>query len=101
MSVADGDSISVIALSTVASLQAFVRNTLCERDRLDPGQTPFFRTPVLRDGKVAGVLYHVDGPRMLRLSAIWSEAEHRILFYDPSGVHWLEVRLTEALEVGD
>ena len=101
MSVADGECVSVIALPTVASLQAFVRQTLCERDRLDPGQTPFFRTPVLRGSKVSGVLYHVDGPRRLRLSAIWSEPEHRILFYDPNGVRWLEVRLSEAPEVGD
>jgi hypothetical protein len=87
---------SVVALSTPESLTRFIREMLCEHDRLDPSQTPFFQTPLKRNGQPCGILYHVEGPRLLRTSAIWATDEHRILFYDSTGTRFNEIRLSES-----
>jgi hypothetical protein len=87
---------STLALPTLTGLSQFVRDTLCDRDRLDPFQTPFFRSPVKRGGKTTAMMYHVEGPRLLKSSALWVVEEHRLLFYDSTGTRFLEVHLSES-----
>ncbi len=87
---------SVLALPTRENLRRFVREMLSSRDRLDPVMTPFFQTPLSRGGKLTGVMYHLEGPRALKPSAIWVSEENRILFYDSTGNRFGEVRLTES-----
>jgi hypothetical protein len=87
---------SVLAFTAVEELAAFVHQTLCEQDALDPAQTPLFRTPLKRGGRACGVVFHVEGPRLLRTSAVWSADDDRILFYDSTGTRSREVRLSEA-----
>lgn len=94
-----GMDVPVVALPTIDELQRFVRQTLCEHDRLDPDQTPMFEAPLLRRGEVCGTIFHIEGPRLLRTSALWPEEEHRILFYDSIGLRFHEVRLSEAPEL--
>jgi hypothetical protein len=91
----------VAALPTLDALSAFVRTTLCERERLDPGQTPFFRTPVVRGGRPWGYLFHVEGPRLLKASAVWAAESDAVVFYDSLGQKVLDVRLTDAPPLPD
>ena len=86
----------VVALPSVELLQAFVRKTLCDQDALDVRQTPMFRTPVRKHGKLWGVLFHVQGPRDLQTSAMWAAAADRIAFYDSTGQRVRDVRLSES-----
>jgi len=90
----------VLAFAAVEELAAFVHQTLCEQDALDPAQTPLYRTPLKRGGRVCGLVFHVEGPRLLRTSAVWSADDGRVLFYDSTGTRAREVRLSEAPEVG-
>ena len=85
-----------MALPTLPELLAFVHAELCRSDRLDPAQAPLKQSPVVRNGKVCGAMFHVEGPRLLRTSAVWAADENRILFYDSTGVRSKEVRLTES-----
>ena len=85
-----------VALPTLPDLLAFVHAELCRADRLDPAQTPLKQSPLLRGGKPCGLLFHVEGPRLLRTSAVWAADENLILFYDSTGVRAKEVRLTES-----
>ena len=73
-----------------------MRKTLCEHDRLDPVQTSLFGAVITRLGRVCGMLFHVEGPRMLKNSAVWTADENRILFYDSLGVRFHEVDLSES-----
>jgi hypothetical protein len=91
---------SVVALSTTESLTRFVRDMLCSHDRLDPVQTPLYRTTINRRGRDCGHMFHVQGPRLLKTSAIWASDEHRILFYDSTGARFGEVKLSEGPELG-
>ena len=92
---------SVVALPTREALTRFVRDLLCSHDRLDPAQTPMYQAPVKRCGRPCGVLFHVEGPRWLKTSAVWAGDEHRILFYDSTGTRFSEVRLSEGPAVVD
>ena len=90
---------SVVALPKLESLTRFVRDMLCSHDRLDPVQTPMYQASLRRHGRPCGLLFHVEGPRLLKTSAIWAGDEHRILFYDSTGARFGEVRLSEGPEV--
>lgn len=87
---------SILALPTLRGLSQFVRDTLCDRDRLDPHQTPFFRSPIAKRGKTTAVLFHVEGPRLLKSSALWVLDDHRVMFYDSTGSRFLDVQLSES-----
>jgi hypothetical protein len=89
----------VLALPTLSDLLAFVHAELCRSDRLDPEQAPLKRSPLLRGGRPCGLMFHVEGPRLLRTSAVWAADENRILFYDSTGVRAKEVRLSESPDV--
>jgi hypothetical protein len=91
----------VAALPTLDALADYVRTTLCERDRLDPAQTPFFRTPVVRGGRPWGYLFHVEGPRLLKSSAVWAAESDAVVFYDSHGQKVKEVRLTDSPPLPD
>jgi hypothetical protein len=95
----DAATKTVHSLPTEAALESYVKAQLCQRDRLDPRHTPLFRTLISRHGRPAGYLFEVQGPRLLRLSAIWVEPESRILFYDSTGSRYHEARLSEAPEI--
>jgi hypothetical protein len=84
----------VVALPTFEGLCEFVACTLCQLDALDPQQTPVYRAPVQRAGKAWGVLFHADGPRRLRTSAVW--ADEKIVFYDSVGRRVRDVSLSES-----
>jgi hypothetical protein len=92
-------SVQVVPLPTISDLHIFVRNTLCERDRLDAGVTPFFAAPIQRGGRTCGYLFHIEGPRLMKNSALWTEDDQRILFYDSMGTRLHEIRLSDAPEI--
>jgi hypothetical protein len=91
---------AVVAFSAVEELAAFVHDVLCTRDALDPAQVPLFRTPLRRGGRVCGLMFHVEGPRLLRTSAVWSSDDGRIIFYDSAGARFREVELSEGPVAG-
>ena len=91
----------VVALPAPDDLVNHVRATLCERDCLDPAQTPLFRTPLVKAGRPCGLVFHIEGPRLLKTSAVWSADADRIVFYDSTGTRFREVRLSESPEIAD
>lgn len=88
-------SSAVVAFSAVEELAAFVHQVLCDKDALDPAQTPLFRTPLKKGTRICGLVFHVQGPRLLRTSAVWSTDEDRVIFYDSTGIRFRDVRLSE------
>jgi hypothetical protein len=86
---------AVPAFAAVDELAAFVHVVLCEKDALDPAQTPLYRTPLQRNGRDCGMVFHVEGPRLLRTSAVWSADTDRIIFYDSTGVRFRTVQISD------
>ncbi|HEV3146835.1 MAG TPA: hypothetical protein VGZ47_23310 [Gemmataceae bacterium] len=91
---------TVVALPNLVEMRRFVHALLCEPDNLDLGQTPLFEAPLKQDGRMCGLYFEIEGPRMLRTSAIWTEEENRLLFYDSTGFRFAEMRLSEAPHMG-
>jgi hypothetical protein len=87
---------AVVACAGLEELAAFVHQVLCDKDALDPAQTPMFRTPLRKAGRNCGLVFHVEGPRLLRTSAVWSADDDRIIFYDSTGNRFHETRLSES-----
>ena len=88
----------VASLPTLDELRRHVLQTLCSHDRLDPNQTPLYEGAITRSRRPCGLLFQTQGPRMLKTYAIWVADEHRILFYDSTGIRFAETRLSEAPE---
>lgn len=85
----------VVPLPTLESLQQFVRQTLCDHDRIDPVESGMRRAVIRRHGKPCGLFFQIEGPRLLKTYAVWSSDEHRVLFYDSTGTRIREFRLSE------
>lgn len=96
MAVVTSSAPAVVAVSTLEQLSAFVHDELCKLDHLDPAQTPLRKTPLVRRGKTCGLVFHVEGPRLLRTSAVWTADEGRVIVYDSTGKRVREVRLSES-----
>jgi len=90
---------NVLDLPTQDDLEQYVHTTLCELDHLDAEQSPLRSSPIKKKGQPCGVMFHVQGPRLMRTSAVWAADEGRILFYDSTGQRALEVRLGESPEM--
>jgi len=86
----------VASFAAVEELAGFVHRILCDKDALDPQQTPLFWTPLKNRGRGCGRVYHVEGPRLLRTSAVWTADADRIIFYDSTGTRFLAVELSES-----
>jgi hypothetical protein len=87
---------TVMALPTLDELQKFVLKALCAHDQLDPTQTPLHQAVITRAGRPCGLFFQVQGPRLLKTYALWAGDEHRILFYDSTGLRFGETRLSES-----
>ena len=100
MAVVTSATPAVVAVPTLELLSAFVHDELCRLDHLDPAQTPLRKTALVRRGKTCGLVFHVEGPRLLRTSAVWSADEARVIVYDSTGKRVREVKLSESPAVG-
>lgn len=87
---------TVVSLPTLETLRAFVLQQLCAHDHLDPDQTPLFQGVITRRNRACGLFFQAQGPRLLKNYALWTEEEHRILFYDSQGVRFGECQLIES-----
>ena len=90
----------VLSLPTLEELSTYVHKKLCEFDSLDVGQTPIHGVALTRGGRACGMVFHVEGPRVLRTSAVWAAEDHRILFYDSTGRRVGVVMLSESPDTG-
>ena len=86
----------VVCCPTLEALLHHVHYVLCSKYQLDPAQTPLEKTLITRRGKPCGLFFHVQGPRLLKIFAVWAGEEDRVLFYDCRGERFAETHLSEA-----
>ena len=85
-----------LCLPTMELLLKHVHEVLCNKDHLDPVQTPLTHSLIVRRGKPCGIFFHIQGPRLLKNYAVWAGDENRILLYDGAGLRFGEIQLSEA-----
>lgn len=86
---------AILSLPTLDALCQHVHQILCDHDQLDPAQTPLQQSLVQRRGLPCGLYFQVLGPRRVKVSAVWTGDENRILFYDSAGLRFAETRLLD------
>ncbi len=87
---------TVACLPKIEDLKQHVLKTLCRHDNLDPTQTPLLQAVITRRGEPCGLFFQAQGPRLLKVYAVWASAENRILFYNCNGERVSETRLSES-----
>ena len=87
---------NVLSLPTLDDLCGHVHKALCDKNFLDPTQSPLRRMVIHRRGRPCGLFFEVAGTRLMKSYAVWAGEENRILFYDSSGERFAEVRLCDA-----
>jgi hypothetical protein len=71
----------MLEFATENELADYVRDVLLRKGDFDES-IPMVEAPILRNGAPVGIEYTLLAPRSMKLSAIWSASENRILFYD-------------------
>ena len=84
---------NVDTIRTLDDLRAFVHKTLCDRENILQDQFGLTEVPMTRNGIACGVQYYVQGPRSVRLEAIWVADRNTLYFYDALGLRFLKVQL--------
>jgi hypothetical protein len=89
---------TVLPLPSVEAIRDHVRQVLCDRDRLDATQVELRQAKLTRRGKACGLMFQVNGPRLLKTYAVWAGDEDRILFYESTGSRFAETKVIDGPE---
>lgn len=90
---------SLDAIRNLDDLRAFVHKTLCDRENILHDQFGLHETVLVRGGAECGKHFWVQGPRSIRLEAIWVSDRNMLYFYDARGVRYLKLQLSQRLAV--
>ncbi len=66
-------------------LRNLVHQTLCDIGQLESSQFPLSERTLTRGGNPCGVLFSVNGPRQVTLTAVWDSIKNKIFVYDSTG----------------
>lgn len=89
---------SVQSLPGTDDILKYVHQMLCSHDNLDPQQAPLRHFRIIRSGRLCGFFFQVNGPRAVKVYAVWASDENRILFFDSAGTRYAETRLSDSPE---
>lgn len=86
-------------ITTVEQLHRYVHASLCEQEHLlaDQFQTRVFE--LHQQEQLCGLQFHLQGPRSVKLSAIWTSGPNVVYFYNARGERYGKVRLPNRLTV--
>ncbi len=88
---------NLTAIRNLDDLRAFVHKTLCARENILQDQFGLKETLLIRSGQECGLHFLVQGPRSVRLEAIWVTDRNTLYFYDARGSRYLKLQLVERL----
>jgi hypothetical protein len=84
---------SIESFSSLEELAKFIWISLAKPDRLDLDQVDRRIAPVRRGEALTSWEFLLEGPRRLRMVALWLVDTQQILFYDSTGKRFRETRL--------
>jgi hypothetical protein len=85
-------------IRTLDSLRDFIRNTLCDKENLLAEITSMTQRDLSRRGRQCGLQFALQGPRSVRLGAIWESDHNQVYFYDTRGTRYLKLQLPHPVE---
>ena len=85
-------------IRTLDKLRDFVHNTLCDKENLLAEITSMTQRELSRRGRQCGLQFALQGPRSVRLGAIWESDHNQVYFYDTRGTRYLKLQLPNRVE---
>jgi hypothetical protein len=85
-----------LVMQTLDDLRNYVTTTLCQHDQLEPHAFSLSERLLLRANRPCGIDFCLEGPRAVKLSAIWETQHNRIYFYDSAGERFHKIQLLES-----
>lgn len=92
---------SVEDIRTLDELRDFIHQKLCEKENLLPDQFRMSEMQLIKRGRSCGMQFLLQGPRSVRLGAIWASDHNEIYLYDTQGVRYQKVRLKCRLRIDE
>jgi hypothetical protein len=87
----------VPGIHTIDELRIYVRTKLCDKENLLTEQSKFREAPLIKQGQLCGFQFSVQGPRQVRLGAVWASDHNDVYFYDTRGNRFHKVHLPERI----
>ncbi|MCA9071594.1 MAG: hypothetical protein KDA84_21860 [Planctomycetaceae bacterium] len=84
---------SLDEIQTIEELRSYVHRNLCEKENLLADQFAMTEIILMRGERACGLQFSLQGPRSVRLGAIWTADQNQVFFYDAQGERWAKVRL--------
>ena len=89
------------SIRSLDELREFIHRRLCEKENLLPDQFRMSEMQLVKRGRPCGLQYLLQGPRSVRLGAIWAADHNEIYLYDTQGVRYQKVRIKHRLKLED
>ena len=84
---------SLDEIRSIEELRSHVHIALCEKENLLSDQFVMTEMALVRRGRACGLQFSLQGPRSVRLGAIWTADQNVVFFYDAQGERYAKVRL--------
>ncbi|HUG94464.1 MAG TPA: hypothetical protein VML55_26775 [Planctomycetaceae bacterium] len=84
-------------IRSLDDLRRYVHRELCARENLLAEQFTMTEMPLVRKSRSCGIQFSLQGPRSVRLGAIWASDHNTIYFYDARGERYRKVQLQQRL----
>jgi hypothetical protein len=77
-------------------LRTYVHETLCELNDFEPGAFAITERLIVRSGEPCGIFFCMNGPRSVKVTAIWETDTSSVLFYGSTGERTQRTQLVGA-----
>jgi hypothetical protein len=83
-------------VNSLDELKSFVYKILCKDNQLLEGDHPTSENFLRRGNSntICGMFFYLQGPRAVRLTAVWDREGNRVLFYGATGRRYREIELS-------
>lgn len=85
-----------LQIQDLNDLRNYVHHTICDQNQLEPNVFEVTSRILVRGKRPCGMFFCVQGPRSVRLTAIWETDRNCILFYGSAGERTLKIQLVGA-----
>jgi hypothetical protein len=87
------------SVQSLEELRQYIADTLCSLELLKSDQFELSQQVLRRGSKLCGIYFCLQGPRALRLSAIWDIDQDNVFFYGSCGRRVHRSKLLQVLPI--
>ena len=85
-----------LQIDNLDDLRTFVHFTICQQNELQVGAFDITERILVRGERPCGIFFCLNGPRSVKLTAIWETDRNTVLFYSSSGERVCKTQLVHA-----